>query len=66
MGTRIDRRKFRRYLYRRSGEDRRKVYSLNYFLKGGIERRGNFDRRQTQDRRRHVMVLPIRRSPTLW
>lgn len=65
MKTRFNRRKARRYLDRRCGEDRRKVYSLNHFLKGGSERRGIFDRRQAIDRRRLTMVQPIRRNPTL-
>lgn len=65
MKTRINRRRFRRYLDRRSVNDRRFVYSLNYFLRGGTERRGIFDRRQGVERRRHEVVLPIRRGPTL-
>jgi hypothetical protein len=65
MKTRINRRRAMRYLDRRSGEDRRYVYSLNYFLRGGNERRGIFDRRKTVDRRHHKMVQPIRRNPTL-
>ena len=65
MKTHRNRRKGASYLDRRSGEDRRKVYSLNYFLKGGTERRGIFDRRQTMDRRHHKAVQPIRRGPTL-
>jgi hypothetical protein len=65
MKTRFNRRRARRYLDRRSGEDRRLIYSLNYFLRGGRERRGIFDRRQSVDRRRHMTVQPIRRYPTL-
>ncbi len=38
-------------LDRRSGEDRRKKYSMNYFLKGGIERRKNEERRKQGERR---------------
>jgi hypothetical protein len=30
---------------RRSGKDQRQVYSLDYFLSGGIERRGTQERR---------------------
>jgi hypothetical protein len=65
MKTHINRRRFRRYLDRRSANDRRLVYSLNYFLLGGTERRGIFDRRQAVDRRRQDAVPPIRRWPTL-
>ena len=65
MKTRYNRRKAWRYLDRRSGEERRKIYSLNYFLRGGSERRGIFDRREAVDRRRHPTVIPIRRHPTL-
>ena len=32
---------------RRSGKDRRKVYSLDYFANGGIERRYNIKDRRT-------------------
>ena len=65
MKTRFNRRRARRYLDRRSGEDRRMVYSLNHFLGGGRERRGIVDRRRAVDRRRHTTVQPIRRNPTL-
>jgi len=65
MKTRTNRRKGSLYLDRRSGEDRRKVYSLNYFLKGGVERRGICDRRQAVERRQQTVVQPIRREPTL-
>jgi hypothetical protein len=36
---------------RRSGEDRRKVHNLNYFIRGGVERR-NFKERRSQAERR--------------
>jgi hypothetical protein len=36
---------------RRSGFDRRRVYSLVYFAKGGIERRSGRDRRKINERR---------------
>jgi hypothetical protein len=65
MRTRVNRRKVKRYLDRRSVEDRRKVYSLNYFLGGGMERRGIMGRRRTMDRRQQRVVQPIRRGPTL-
>jgi hypothetical protein len=36
---------------RRSGEDRRRSYSLEYFLEGGKDRRRRKDRRRTDERR---------------
>lgn len=39
------------YLDRRSGEDRRKIYSLDYFLKGNPDRRINPERRFNKERR---------------
>ena len=36
---------------RRSGEDKRKLYSLDYFTDGGQERRRGRERRQTGERR---------------
>ena len=36
---------------RRSGEDRRRVYDLNYFLNGGAERRNGSERRTQIERR---------------
>ena len=36
-------------LDRRSGEDRRKVYDLEFFKGGGIERRGGVESRQAED-----------------
>ena len=36
---------------RRSGEDKRKRYSLDYFTDGGEERRRGRERRQTGERR---------------
>ncbi|KPJ75563.1 MAG: hypothetical protein AMJ54_14590 [Deltaproteobacteria bacterium SG8_13] len=38
-------------LDRRSGEDRRKAYSLDYFINGGIERRIRGERRRNAERR---------------
>lgn len=38
-------------LDRRSGEDRRKAYSLDYFLNGGLERRKGGERRKSGERR---------------
>ena len=39
------------YLDRRSGEDRRAVYSLDYFLKGNPDRRSGEERRMKNERR---------------
>ena len=36
---------------RRSGEDRRTAYSLDYFVEGGKEQRRGKDRRLTDERR---------------
>ena len=42
----------RRALFdRRSGEDERKLYSLDYFTEGGEERRKSKERRQSEERR---------------
>jgi len=41
----------RALLDRRSGEDRRKAYSLDYFLNGGVERRKGDERRKLNERR---------------
>jgi hypothetical protein len=37
---------------RRSGVDRRKFYSIDYFVSGGIEKRSGGDRRSGIERRR--------------
>lgn len=39
------------YLDRRSGEDRRNVYSLDYFLRGNRDRRSGRERRLNIERR---------------
>ena len=39
------------YLDRRSGDDRRKVYDLDFFEQGGIERRSVIEIRNKGDRR---------------
>ena len=41
----------RSYLDRRSGEDRRKTYNLDYFTDGGRERRKRAERRMRSERR---------------
>ncbi len=49
----VERRKFG--YDRRSGNDRRKVYRLGYFLSGGIERRSGKERRSRLERRTEWM-----------
>jgi hypothetical protein len=39
------------YLDRRSGEDRRESYAIDYFTEGGSERRQAKDRRKNRERR---------------
>jgi hypothetical protein len=39
------------YIDRRSGEERRQAYDLDYFGKNGLERRKKDDRRQSAERR---------------
>ncbi len=46
------RKKFRSMIDRRSGVDRRKVHDLEYFLKGGVERRSWKERRSKGERRK--------------
>jgi hypothetical protein len=41
----------RSMLDRRSGEDRRRAYSLDYFINGGMERRISGERRKNTERR---------------
>lgn len=38
---------------RRSGDDRRKVHNLNYFIRGGAERRKFKERRSQAERRKN-------------
>ena len=43
---------------RRSGEDRRDAYNLDYFLKGGLERRKMAERRcRRRDRRKKWVMV---------
>jgi hypothetical protein len=44
-------------LDRRSGEDRRKTYSLDYFVKGGKERRQTGERRHKMERRKEWLRI---------
>ena len=46
-----EKRKKDRYLDRRSVEDRREVYDIEYFAEGGAERRMRGDRRKPKERR---------------
>ena len=45
------------YLDRRSGEDRREAYSIDYFANGGAERRKRTDRRQPKERRKDCVKV---------
>lgn len=49
--TRQEKRKQDPYLDRRSGEDRREVYLVDYFSMGGPERRTAKERRKMGERR---------------
>jgi hypothetical protein len=40
------------YLDRRSGEERREAYDIDYFAEGGAERRYVSDRRKPKERRK--------------
>ncbi len=47
--------KKRSFFDRRSGQDRRLTYNMDYFLKGGAERRNSFEgerREESKDRRK--------------
>jgi len=41
---------------RRSENDRRQIYSIDYFIQGGIERRSGLDRRKNRRERRKNWV----------
>lgn len=41
------------WIDRRSGDDRRKVHNLNYFIRGGVERRKFIERRTQEERRKN-------------
>ena len=43
------------FLDRRSGDDRRETYELEYFTQGGIERRSGGESRQKGERRVHCV-----------
>ena len=48
----MEKRKADPYLDRRSGEDRRQLYLIDYFLEGGMERRDMRERRRPDERRK--------------
>jgi hypothetical protein len=52
-----ERRKRDPYIDRRSAEDRRQLYDLNYFLSGGVERRNKKERRQQGERRSNFIKV---------
>lgn len=45
------------YLDRRSGEDRREAYDIDYFADGGAEKRRGDDRRQPKERRKNCVKV---------
>lgn len=45
------------YLDRRSGEDQRETYNIDYFSEGGIERRDTKDRRKPGERRKDCIKV---------
>lgn len=47
----VDRRKMDPFMDRRSGEDRRAVYSLEYFADNNVDRRNSIERRSKHERR---------------
>jgi hypothetical protein len=49
----VVREEFRSIIDRRSGVNRRKVHNLDYFLEGGVERRGWKERRSNEERRKN-------------
>ena len=49
--TDTDKRRKDQYMDRRSGDDRRQVYSIDYFENNGLERRQSIDRRSQAERR---------------
>ena len=52
-----ERRKRDPYIDRRSAEDRRQHYDLNYFLSGGVERGNKKERRQQGERRSNFIKV---------
>ena len=55
--TFAEKRKADPYLDRRSDNDRRMIYDLEYFINGGIERRSTKDRRTTGERRKDYLKV---------
>jgi hypothetical protein len=45
------------YLDRRSGEDRREVYDIDYFADGGAEKRKRDERRKPKERRKDCVKV---------
>jgi len=52
-----EKRKADPYLDRRSGDDQRDVYDIDYFAAGGAERRDGNERRQSKERRKDCMKI---------
>ena len=55
--TNQEKRKSDPYLDRRSGDDRRDVYDIDYFAAGGAERRDGDERRQSRERRKDCVRI---------
>ena len=49
--------KGRSVMDRRTGDDRRETYDLNYFTTGGVERRKMYERRHRRKDRRKKWVM---------
>ncbi len=47
-----EKKKDRSFIDRRCGDDRRNKYNLDYFIKGGKERRKEKERREQEERRK--------------
>jgi len=45
------------YLDRRSGEERREAYDIDYFAEGGLERRDEKERRKPKERRKECVKV---------
>lgn len=52
-----EKRKADPYLDRRSGDDRRETYHIDYFSDGGTERREAKDRRKPRERRKDCVKV---------
>ena len=53
----VEKRKSDPFLDRRSGEDRRETYDIDYFTDGGAERRAAKERRNAKERRKDCVKV---------